>query len=46
MTVWTLPASIALPDDLVAGDKVMIDFESAGENGIATINTLTRVAAN
>ena len=41
-TVWELPGDLTLPDDLVAGDVILIDFTGGGENGIADIASITR----
>jgi hypothetical protein len=44
-TVYSLDLLGSNPvEDMVAGDKVVIDFESAGENGIGKINSITRVS--
>lgn len=41
-TVWTLGESEkAVPDGLKAGDRVTIEFESLGEDGTGTIETIT-----
>lgn len=41
-TVWSLPGDLILPDDLVAGDTITIEFETAGDNGVGKINSITR----
>ena len=41
-TVWTLPAGLAVPEDLVAGDRVQIDFTMKGDEGVTAINAITR----
>lgn len=41
-TVWEIPADFSLPDELVAGDKITIEFQGAAENGIGKILTITR----
>lgn len=41
-TVWELPDDLTLPDDLVAGDAITIDFQTAGDNGVGKINSITR----
>lgn len=41
-TVWNLPPDLILPEDLVAGDPITIDFDGAGENGYGAINSITR----
>ncbi|MBS0125593.1 hypothetical protein [Thetidibacter halocola] len=43
-TIWQLAADQAVPENLVAGEKVTIVFTSAGENGVAKIDSLTRDA--
>lgn len=42
-TVWALSDTVLIPADLRAGDRVRIDFELAGEDGIVTIDSLERV---
>jgi hypothetical protein len=40
-TVWTLVGTTTdVPPDLKAGDKVTIDYETAGEDGITKISSL------
>lgn len=41
-TIWELPDTLALPDDLAAGDRIRIDFTSAGDSGVGKINAITR----
>ena len=41
-TIWDLPDDLALPDDLVAGDAVTIVFQTAGDNGVGKIESITR----
>lgn len=43
-TVWLLPDEIALPEDLGRGDRLMVEYDSAGEDGLTEINALTRLA--
>lgn len=44
-TVFSLELLGDVPvEDLVAGDKVTVIYESAGDNGIAKIDSITRVA--
>lgn len=44
-TVWTLEGSeVAVPPDLKAGDRIEIDFEFAGDDGITKIEMIKRVA--
>jgi hypothetical protein len=43
-TVWQLPESIDVPADLGRGDRVLIDFDSEGEDGISEITALERLA--
>lgn len=41
-TVWSLKdVGGTVPDGLEAGDTVTIDFASAGESGIGTVNSIT-----
>ena len=43
-TIWSLEGSKAeLPADLQAGERIEIDYESGGDNGIIAINTVKRV---
>ena len=42
-TVWELGAKTLVPADLKAGDTIRIDFEAAGENGIARIDSLEKL---
>jgi hypothetical protein len=40
-TIWTLEGSEAVvPPDLKAGDRIEIDFESAGDNGISKVEAV------
>lgn len=42
-TVWTLEGSeAAAPADLKAGDRVAIDYDTAGEDGITKIGSIKR----
>lgn len=44
-TVWTVEGSEGvIPADLVAGDQVEIDFESAGEDGLTKIDAMKKIA--
>lgn len=43
-TVWFVPEDIALPEDFGRGDRVLIDYETAGEDGLTSIDGLTRLA--
>ncbi|NNE87470.1 MAG: hypothetical protein HKN27_05280 [Silicimonas sp.] len=43
-TVWALPAGVTVPDDFGRGDRVLIDYETAGEDGLVSIDKLTRLA--
>ncbi|WP_299816903.1 hypothetical protein [uncultured Jannaschia sp.] len=40
-SVWEL-GDLEVPEDLEAGDRVTIDFTSAGDSGIGKANALTR----
>lgn len=41
-SVWTVPADFAVPEDLIAGDKIIIDYQSNGDNGVGKYLTITR----
>ena len=41
-TVWELPQSLELPEKLMAGDKITIDFDSNGDSGVGSYNSITR----
>lgn len=43
MTVWQISADAKKPDDLVAGDTVKITYTSAGDNGVASVQSLERL---
>lgn len=44
-TVWTLEGSeSAVPPDLKAGEKVEINYLSAGEEGVTKIETIKRLS--
>ncbi|WP_428515632.1 hypothetical protein [Roseovarius sp.] len=43
-TVWHVPAEITLPDDLSRGDRVLFEYDTAGEDGMTKLNTVTRLA--
>ena len=45
LTVWELPVAVQIPADLGRGDRVVIDFESEGEEGLTAITALDRTAA-
>ncbi len=40
-TVWQLGEDTLVPDMMAAGDKIIIDFTSAGDDGIASIQSIT-----
>lgn len=42
-TVWELAADVAVPEDLAAGDKITLVYETAGEEGLTKIDSVTRV---
>lgn len=42
-TVWELGPKVLVPADLKAGDRVRIDFVSAGDSGWGRIRSLERV---
>ena len=41
-TVWRL-GTLLVPADLQSGDRVRIDYEMAGEDGITRIDSLERI---
>jgi hypothetical protein len=44
-TVWQLPSGIAVPADLGHGDRVMLEFESGGDDdGITAITAMHSLA--
>ena len=43
-TVWQLPATLDVPADLAAGDTVQLVYTTLGEDGLSTIDALTRTA--
>ncbi|MGP6088553.1 hypothetical protein [Antarctobacter jejuensis] len=43
-TVWTLPADLMIPADLGIGDRIVLDYETAGEDGLVKIEALLRIA--
>lgn len=43
-TVWGLSDSLSLPEDLGRGDRVLIEYETAGEDGLTQIDEITRLA--
>ncbi|MDH3264349.1 MAG: hypothetical protein OEM24_10150 [Paracoccaceae bacterium] len=42
-TVWQFGEATELSADLVAGDEVRIVFTSAGDSGVGSISSVTRV---
>ena len=42
-TVWEIPGTIDVPADLARGDRVHLDYDSAGEDGITAITSMTRL---
>lgn len=42
-TVWTLSAALALPENLVAGEKVHIVYTSEGDNGVKSVDAVHRM---
>lgn len=44
MSVWEMPSGLSIPSDLGAGDRVVLEYETAGEDGLVSIDALTRVA--
>lgn len=45
-TVWEVPVSLEMPEDLGHGDRILIDFvsESEGEDGLTAITSIERLA--
>lgn len=43
-TVWTIPAELELPADLVQGDKVQFEFTQKGDEGITAISKIERIS--
>lgn len=43
-TVWTLPGTVAVPEDLGRGDRVLFEYETAGEDGLTEIAAMTRLS--
>jgi hypothetical protein len=41
-TIWYIPTTVALPEDLVAGDEILIDYISNGDNGVGSYRSITR----
>jgi hypothetical protein len=44
-TIWELPETLEIPADLIAGDKVHLMYETAGEDGLTKIDAIHRTAA-
>lgn len=42
-TVWQIADSVEVPEDLVAGDRIRVVYTTAGEDGLTSIDSLTRV---
>jgi hypothetical protein len=42
-SIWEVPADFALPTDLIAGDRILIDYQSNGDNGVGKFLSITRV---
>ena len=42
-TVWELSPELLVPVDMKAGDRIRIDYTGAGEDGVASVETLERV---
>ena len=42
-TVWSLGGEIAVPADLGRGDTVRLEYQTAGEDGLTSIDALTRI---
>ena len=43
-TVWSVPGEITLPADLGRGDRVLFEYDAAGEDGLTEVNAITRLA--
>ena len=43
-STWSLPADMMVPADLGAGDRVLFEYETAGEDGLTAITAVTRLA--
>ncbi|WP_323766454.1 hypothetical protein [Marinovum sp.] len=43
-TVWELPDTLEMPEDLAAGDRVHFTYETAGEDGMVAVEALQRLA--
>jgi hypothetical protein len=41
-SIWTVPADFPLPEDLMAGERILIDFQSNGDNGVGKYLSITR----
>ena len=39
-TIWQLGENTIVPDMITAGDKIIIDFTSAGDDGIASVESV------
>lgn len=44
-TIWPLPAALEVPGDLAHGDLVHIDFTSDGDNGVISVDKITRLGS-
>lgn len=42
-TVWQLNAKTLIPADLAAGDTVKMEFTSAGDDGVISVDKLTKM---
>lgn len=43
-TTWAIPHEITLPADLGQGDRVLFEYDTAGEDGLTRISGVTRLA--
>jgi hypothetical protein len=43
-TVWPLPKTVVIPDDLKPGERVRIAYRSNADNGWGSVQAITRVA--
>ena len=42
-TVWQLSDKTIVPEGLVAGEEIRIDFTARGENGVESVETIERL---
>ena len=44
LTVWELPETVETPADLGRGDRIQIEYATAGEDGLTAITAIDRLA--